>query len=373
MAEPATPAATNGAAPVAPEAAAEPASAENSGIDAALAELSDEDLAGNIIGVDTEGDADPEQPETPEAEDAEPADPTKGLDDEVIFSDKALTTKEGVLRAKARIGQLRKLTHEKYQELKHFERRVVKRHTKLQHAVKEHVADKRSVSLLANNMQSIADNGLSGDPERMVHALGSLYGMDGVKALEMVNSVLIHKGRTPMDPQIQSVIDGLRQEVEQLKGGITQQQAQARVGQLKQKNEQHEQRIGQHITQSATEMPHLARIYAGNPEGTIEHIVDEVTAAHEEFKAGRRARPLDMRTYLVNLEAQLAPHFNGGQAPQGVGGGPAPKQPASAQRSPGQSIGPRSTAASTPRVPSADEALRALADDEALMSSLGLG
>jgi hypothetical protein len=354
----------------APEAAEATPTAATNGIDAVLGDLSDEELAGPEEKPAPEGD----EPETPESDEpAEPADPAKGLDDEVIFSDKALETKEGVLRAKARNLQLRKLNHEKYLELKKFNARVLKRDAKVKHQVSQFVADKHSVRLLSNNMQAIAENGLSGDPERMVHALGSLYGMDGIKALEMVNGVLINKGRTPMDPQVQSVIDGLRQEVEQLKGGLNEGARQARAQQLSQRIDGHRHAIGQQISGAAEQLPHLSRIYSGNPDGTVEHIVDEITQAHSDFKAGRRAAPLDMQTYLVNLEAQLAPHFNGGQAPQGEGGGPAQKQPATAQRSPGRSIGPRSAAPSNPRVPSEEESLRALADDADLMSSLGLG
>ncbi len=352
------------AAPAA-ETAAEPASAAANGIDAVLADLTDEELAGPQEPDAPEGEEEATEPI--EAEPAEPADPTKGLDDEVIFSDKALTTKEGVLRAKARIGQLRKLTHDKYRELKSYEGRVIKRDEKVKFKIREFVSDKHATRLLANNMQTIAENGLSGDPERMIGALGSLYGMDGFKALELVNSHLIHRGKVPMDPQIQQVIDSLQQKIDKLEGGLSERDTRAKVQHVTSRIEQHKTSIGERITREAAALPHLARLYAENPQNVIDHIVEEIDQAHAS------GRPVDGRTYFGNLEAQLARHFQPAQAPQGVGGGPAPKQPATAQRSPGQSIGPRSTAASTPRVPSADEALRALADDEALMSSLGLG
>lgn len=352
------------AAAPAPEVAAEPASAAANGIDAVLSDLTDEELAGPQEPDAPEGE---EATEPAEADPAEPTDPTKGLDDEVIFSDKALTTKEGVLRAKARIGQLRKLTHDKYRELKGYEGKVIKKAEKLKFSRDRFVGEKQQHELLLNNVRANLQGLHSGDPDTILTALGHLTGQDGFKAFEQLNSRLINRGQPKLDPQLQAAFDAQRQEIEQLKQGMVARQTEERKQQVVGRIEQHKHAIGQRISTEAAALPHLARLYAENPQNVIEHIVAEIDEAHA---AGR---PVDGRTYFGNLEAQLARHFQPAQAPQGVGGGPAPKQPAPAQRSPGQSIGPRSTAASTPRVPSADEALRALADDEALMSSLGLG
>lgn len=375
----AQPTGTPAAVEAAPTAAtAEPAgetiTAESHGLAALLGDLSAEDAEPaqeTPAGDDAETD---EEAEPTETEPTEPVDAAKKLDDEVIFSDEALSTKEGNLRAKQRNQQLRRMNYEKYLELKKYEGRVVKRDERSKHRIANFVAEKRNYDLVINNMRATVANARSGRPDLMVQALGQMYEMDGLKALELLNSELIHKGKVPMDPQVQAVIDGLRQEVEQLKGGLNERQTQERIQQLQHREQQHHHAIGQRITTQAEQMPHLSRIYADDPEGTIEHIVETVTEAHEEFKAGRRAAPLDMQTYLVNLEGQLTKAINQGQAPQGDGGGPAPKQPAPvAQRSPGQSVGPRTAAVSTPRVPTDDENLRALSQDDALMSSLGLG
>lgn len=365
---PGTPAATAPAAP-----AATPAPEADSGgeetitaADHGLAAL----LSGPLDEATEEAAAEPtdEEPSDPEAtdEEAEPAEPKPDpMPDDVLFSEKALSTKEGVLKAKERLLELRKQQHEAYLGLKKYDQRVRKRADKLQHSVGEFKREKQTHQLLIDNVRSNLQATHSGDPEMMLQGLGHLYGMDGVKALELLNSRLIHKGRAPLDPQVQAVIDGLRQEVEGLKGGFQEREVAGKVQQLQQRVEQHHQRIGGIITANATQLPHLARFYADDPQGTSEYIANVIVEASE------RGQPLDRDAIFMNLEGQLAKHFTGaGSASKEDGGGPAPKQPPTVQRSPGQSVGPRTAAASTPRVPSEDEALRALSQDEAFMSSL---
>lgn len=364
---PGTPAA---AAPAAPAAA--PAVEADSGGDETIT-AADHGLAALLSGPLDEAaeeaaaeptEADPSDPEATD-EEAEPAEPKPDpMPDDVLFSEKALSTKEGVLKAKGRLLELRKQQHEAYLGLKKYDQRVRKRADKLQHSVGEFKREKQTHQLLIDNVRSSLQATHSNDPELMLQGLGSLYGMDGVKALELLNSRLIHKGRAPLDPQVQAVIDGLRQEVEGLKGGLQDREIAVKKQQLEQRVEQHHQRIGGIITANATQLPHLARVYADDPAGTAKYIADAI------FEAAEAGTPLDRDAYFMNLEGQLAKHFGAGPAPQGEGGDPAPKQSPMAQRSPGQSVGPRTAAASTPRVPSEDEALRALSQDEAFMSSL---
>jgi hypothetical protein len=100
-----------------------------------------------------------------------------------------------------------------------------------------------------------------------------------------------------------------------------------------------------------------------DPNGLTDLIVNEITKSNGTIPAHQ---------LYERMESELRAHF-GAAAPQGDSGGPAPKQPTTAQRSPlGQSIGPRSTAPATQRVPSEDEALKALADDGEFMRQFGL-
>jgi hypothetical protein len=358
---------------VAGTAAAPAVTAESHGLDAILTgDLSGEGaqpgddfldaMAGNALA---DGDGEQTEATEPETESTEPADKAAKLDDEVIFSDEALATPEGIKKGRERIKQLRRMTHEKYLELKNFEGRVVKRHGKLKTSVERFVAEKRNHTLLLDNVRSNLQGLHSGDPDAILTALGNLTGTDGVKAYELLTSRIVNRGRPQLDPQVQALIDEQNEKFERLQRTLGERDTQAKVGQLTQKLNEHHQRIGSTITNSAATLPNLARIYADDPEGTTEYIVAEITKAHE------RGTPLDARQYFSNLESQLAKHFSAGQAPQGDGGGPAPKQPSQVQRSPGQSVGPRTASASNPREPSEEESLRALANDPHLMSAFG--
>lgn len=345
----------------------ESVSAESHGIDSILGDLSDVAETGADDGsavLDAlAGDEAPVEAEKPETA----PDKAQRLDDDVIFSDAALSTKEGVLKAAARAKQLRELGYKKYLELKAYEKRVAKRDQKLKFSIQKHVTSKQNDMLLVNNVRANVHALMSptADAEAKITALGNLTGMDGVKAYELFTSHIVNRGPSKLDPQVQAVLDAQRQEIEQLKSGLTERAQQEERRQAIVQLGSHAQKIQQMVAASTT-TPHVSRFMRDDPQGTTDFIINEITEAHE---AGR---PLDIRTYFGNLEARLAPHFEAGRAPQGDSGGPAPKQPAPAQRSPlGQSIGPRSTAPATQRVPSEEEALRALADSGEFDSLLG--
>ena len=350
-----------------PTTAAAPApSAESHGIDSILGDLSDvaesadtgrEDILDTLAAGDAEQAPEPETTEPP-------PDKAQRLDDDVLFSDEALSTKEGLLKAKARTKELREIGYKKYLELKAYEKRVAKRDAKLKFSIQKHVTSKQNDMLLVNNVKSNVHVLMNPnkDPEAIVTALGNLTGMDGLKAYELLTTHIVGRGASKIDPQVQAVIDGLRNELTELKGGLGEREAQAQLGQVKQQIGGHVQNIQRQVLASTT-TPHLARIMRDDPQGLTDLIVNEITKSNGTIPAPQ---------LYARMEEELRAHF-GVAAPQGDSGGPAPKQPTTAQRSPlGQSIGPRSTAAATPRVPSEDEALKALADDGEFMRQFGL-
>jgi hypothetical protein len=349
---------TPAAAP-APAPAAEPVSAGAHGLDAVLGDLSVEETS-EIEA--PEGEVTEAATETTE----QPRDKAQKLDDEVIFSEEALQTAEGVTKARGRLKELQRKQHEAYIGLKGYEKKVVARAEKLKHNVAQYKTQRANDYLLINNVRSNLQATHSGDPEQILTGLGALTGMDGLKALELLNHRLINRGQSAIDPQIQQVIDGLKGQIEELKGGFTERETQAKIQERTQSLKARQQELGQRIANSASALPNLSRLYSEDSQHVINHITEELRELHQ---SGAR---LDIQTYLSNLEQQLARHLGASQAPQGDGGGPAPKQPVQAQRSPGQSVGPRSAAASTPRVPTEEESLRALANDHELLSSLGL-
>lgn len=340
---------------------AEPVSAGTHGLDAVLGDLSELPAEASDEAAPLEGEEAAEATET----ETEPVDKARKLDDEVIFSDEALQTPEGIAKARARMKDLRRLSHEKYLELKNYESRVVKRATKLKYQVEQYKTQRQNDYLLINNVRANLQATHSGDPDQIINGLGALTGMDGLKALELLNSRLINRGQMPIDPQIQNVIDTLRNEITELKGGFVERETQAKVQQLTSRIDQHKQAISQRISGAAQQFPHLARLHADDSSRVVDYVAEVIQEAHAN---GQR---LDLAAHLGNLEKELARHFGTG-APQGDGGGPAPKQPNQAQRSPGQSVGPRTTSVSNPRVPSEEEILRSVANDSDLLSSLGL-
>lgn len=348
-----------------PAPAAAPApSAESHGIDSILGDLTDVADAGDggesVLDALAGDEAAPETEAT--TDEAEPVNKAQRLDDDVLFSDEALSTKEGVLKAKARALELRKLGHQKYLELKAFEKRVAKRHQKLQHQVEKYVSGKRNDELLLGNVRSNLQALHSNDPNSIITALGNLTGQDGLKAYELITSHIVNRGPSKLDPQVQAILDAQKQEIEALKSGLTERASSEKIERLNGAIDQHARNIQQQVIGSPT-LPHLSRMMQDDPSGLTEFIVNEITKSN-----GKEPAP----ALYARLEGEIRAHYEKVGAPQGDGGGPAPKQPSTAQRSPGQSIGPRSAAPSTARVPSEDEALKALADDDSFMSQFGL-
>lgn len=253
------------------------------------------------------------------------------------------------------------MQHKAYLGLKQHERNVNAKAEKLRAKVASFRSEKQTHMLLVDNVRSNLQGLHSGDPDTMITALGNLTGQDGVKAYELLTSRIVNKGRAPLDPQVQALIDGLKAEVLELKGGLQQREQQASVQQKQRQIEAHTQRIGEMI-RSSTTTPHLTRIFNEDPERLTRTIVDAITKDNGATPA---------QQLFADMERELQQYF-GAAPPQGNSGGPAPKQPVAAQRSPGTSVGPRTAATSTSRVPSEDEILRSIANDPDLLSALGL-
>lgn len=331
-----------------------PVSAASHGLDAILGDLNVEETE---PGESTEPAADAEAPE------AEPTDPQgkKAAPDELIFSDEQLKTPEGIRRARDRVKELHRKSHEAYLGLKQYERNVAKKGEKLKASVARFRSEKATHTLLIDNVRSNLQGLHSNDPEQMLTALGNLTGTDGLKAYEQLTSRIVHKGRSPIDPQVQAVIDQQQRQIEELTNGFKQRELAAAATQKQQAIDGHAKRIGEMIRTSTT-TPNLTRVFNDDPQRLTKYIVDAIT----EDNGATPAHQL-----FAEMERELQQHF-GAAAPQGNGGGPAPKQPATAQRSPGVSVGPSKAAASTTRVPSDDEILRQLANDTDLLSAIGL-
>lgn len=333
----------------------EPVSAMSHGLDALL--------SGVELADPTEATETGEAADTDGAEPADAKDAPKGREapDELIFSDEQLQTPDGIKRAKARVGELRKMQHQKYLELKGYEKHVRGKAEKFNHKLNQFKSEKQSHDLLLNNVRSNLQGLHSGDPETILTALGNLTGTDGFKAYELLTSRIVNKGRAPLDPQIQAMLDQQSKEIEALKTERVAEKSAARVRQLDQQLEAHEQNIGRLVRESTT-TPHLTRIFNDDPARLTKAIVKVI----EETNGSIPAREL-----FAQMEDEIRA-ASGGAPPQGTSGGTAPKQLTSAQSSPGRSVGPSTAAAATTRAPTEQEILRNLANDTELLASLGL-
>lgn len=332
------------------------------GLDDVLADLAgvSEDAPQGIEGAVESllGEEAPAEQETPEAE---PAKEQPGSDttlDEMLFSDEALATPEGVKKAATRLRDLRHKQREAYLGLKGYEKNVVAKAGKLKAKVNEFRSEKQTHQLLIDNVRSNLQGLHSSDPEVILTALGNLTGTDGVKAYELLTSRIVNRGQSKLDPQVQALLDRQQQQIEELRTGYQTRALEVEIQQKTQAVEGHKARLGE-VVRASTTTPHLTRLFNENPARLTQAIVDAITEDNGATPAG---------ALFAQMEAELTAHL--GPAPQGTSGGAAPKQPQRAQRSPGQSVGASTAAAATRREPTEEERLRAIADDDDFMRGL---
>jgi hypothetical protein len=317
--------------------------------------------------------AEPEAGSSPDA--AEPAEPGKEpaakLDDEVLFSDESLATPEGLAKAKSRIADLRRQTHEKYLETKKFNERAKQRAEKLNARVDAWKQEKQNHDLVIGTLRNDIQALQSGDPELMIGALGRMTNTDGIVALERLNQRLINRSKDPdLDPRVAQLLQQQEAKLQAVQAQLEAKELQARRAQLDEGFKKHAVGIGHDITSGSAQMPNLARLYADDPQGVTKYIMDDI------IDSAQRGQPVvDKRAYFGQLEAQLTRALSpGAVAPKGDGGAAAATQsPAgTAQRSPGQSVGPSAAgSALSTRTPSDEEAQRQLAHDDGFWKQLG--
>lgn len=350
----------SGAPVSAPEAstASESVSAMTHGLDAILGDLAGDEGAVSESSESVDGEATETNPETAETKDA-----TKGREapDDLIFSEEQLQTPEGIKRAKARVTELRQLQHKKYLELKGYERHVGSKAEKLRAKVGQFRQEKQAFDWERNTIRGNLEGLRSSDPDTILNALGSLTNMDGFKAYEMLTSHIVNSGAPKLDPQVQAILDQQAAELAELKRGTQERELAAQRQQQQAQIQSHLSNIGQ-LVLTSPDTPHLTRIFKDDPERLTQVIFDEIVKTNG-------AKPA--RQLFAEMERELQAHF-GGVTPQGASGGAAPKQPTSAQSSPGRSIGPSVAATASTRVPTEQEVLRQLANDTELLASLGL-
>lgn len=352
-------------APAASPPASGPVSAADNGLDAILGDLLTESEP------ETQGEPEEAPEGQPGGTEEETKPPHEVRDDaekstsapvslDELLTDEALSTPDGMRKGAARLRETAEQQRKAYLQLKGYEKNVVARRDKLNHKIATFRSEKQTHQLLIDNVRSNLQGLHSNDPEVILTALGNLTGTDGVRAYELLTSRIVNRGEAKLDPQVKARFDAQERELQQLRAERAQEREHAQLAQENAQLQTHYQRIGEMVRGSTT-TPHLTRIYNENPKKLTAAIVRAI----EEDNGATPAPAL-----FAQMEAELQQHFNAAP-PQGTNGGTV-QQPQRAQRSPGQSIGPRTAAAATPREPTEEEALQELSRDPEFMRSLGL-
>lgn len=328
--------------------------------DAGIGSIFD-DLAAETANDAESTEAEPTEGAPEQTEQDQPANDNAAPDDAAIFADDALSTPEGIKTAKARIEELIQLGQRKYAEQRKYDRSLAKKTEKLNRNIEQHKANVRQHAPMVDFVQRNLADLYSGDPERMVNALGALTRQDGTEALNLLNSTLVNRGKPKIDPQIQAELDAYKKQLNELKNERQVEQHRAHVAHQNQQIASHSENLASMVMADSA-LPHLQHYLNQDREGTLQYLINEITEVDGQIAPA---------TLFREVEKRLSGRYGG--SPKGTGGaGATQNKPGPAvQRSPGQSIGPRAAAASNTREPTEEETLRSLANDSSLMASLG--
>jgi len=334
---------------------------ELSGLDALNAAIETVEAQVDEAEAKQEGEA-PEAPKAKEQPKPEPED---------VFSEKALSTKQGIQAAKAKIEELRTELKKRQSKIDNFDIRLEKK-TRAWEAKKSEEEQRLSNDRnIARMLQAHLGVFRTGSPEQILDSLGSLTGRSGKQVWQDLTDTMLRDGKEP--PRSREV-EGLKGEIAELKQ-LLQNQQQERE-QAAQRAEQ-ERRLG-HAAQwrdglieqasNAETYPHLSQYVALGRGAEIARYTTQIINDLTE-----RGEAADDSICLARIESELARALTssaGAQKPS-TGQGPAKKPGGQqAQRTPA-SISPSVTrSASTVREMTEEELLEAAQSDPQFMSQV---
>jgi hypothetical protein len=289
--------------------------------------------------------------------------PKGEVPDEDLFSEASLSTKEGIAAARQKLQERDRKSRESYLGLKKYEKRLKGRHEKLQATVESYQADKAKQDRIIGNWISTAKGIESGDPDQMIEALGRISKMDGIQALELLNSRLINKGRSVLDPHIQAVIDEQQRQIQEMKQKLdgrdeeTQLSRQAQV--QEQQLQQHAETIAG-LVEASPQFPLLQQSLQDDPDVTLRYLINSITSVNGQ---------IDPEDVFAMAEAKINRAL---QKRDGGAGATRNKPTPGAPRSPGTSLGPRAAATSTRRQPTDEETQQQAVNDPNYWAAWGL-
>lgn len=293
---------------------------------------------------------------TPEAEPAKPAPDAPKVD---LFTDQALSTPEGMKRAKAEVLALRA----KHESAYH---RVTQREAKFAKSVEAFKGEKAEVQTLGNNLRAALGALRRGTTDQRIEALGQLTGQDGLKVFEQLTLDLARGGKkSEPTPEVQE----LRAELAELKGYIQRSQADHEI----KTRENFISRRKAEIAEAAGDAklyPYLARLAPSRGREIADQIAEMMTEAHVAGKPISDAEALQaLELEIARVTGPLAsgPDLAIGATPNGG------QKPDKARSTPGRSISPSlTTKVSSVREMTESERLEDLGKDTDYLRGLGL-
>ncbi len=263
-------------------------------------EIAPEDLAEEQPANEGEGEAEAE-PEEQQPKEAEPSKDPKGLAffNKELFADEALSTPEGIQKARQALQDRHRFTTQAYVKLK--------------------ARDKKSRDLQAN-VQRIEKNSLmlherqqaelelltGGDANQRLDALGRLFRMPGIDAYELLSEGVL--GIRKKGPKNET--EAVKRELEELRNGLKQKEQREAEERANHAILLAESRIA---TLAQTEQFPSVAFFAKQSRDQLNEVVRQVKQQcldhwNEQVRQGVQPQPLDHSVALGQLEQLLKPH-----------------------------------------------------------------
>lgn len=305
------------------------------------------------------------QEEQPQEEAAPPA-----QTDEDPFSEAALSTPEGIARAREVIAQERSALQEEQRKFSQIHARMKKRELRAKEERAALQREREAVQALNQRLTADVSALQNGDARGIVETLGRLAGRSGKELFEEIALAVATDGKgTKESNQLRELERRYEERVRQLEQRLEQEAAKREQEAAKREVERIKAEMMQLASDSA-KYPAVAH-YAAIRRSAVE---DELTAI--KMEAFDQGLPLSHEEAIQKLEDMLKPHL---PPTAGAGGGtgnphsaPAQKKPVSGGL-PGQTLAPSLTTqpVSAKRELTDEEHRKALEQDQDFWRSLG--
>lgn len=312
-----------------------------------------------------------EQPAEGETEETQEGEPTEEETptEEDLFSEAALSTPEGIARAREHLQQERlarqeeaRKSHERHLKLKRWE-------IKSREERKAFRAEKENILRLNQRLASDVEALRTGDANAALTALGRLAGVDGRKLFEQLSVHVATNGKAPKPSR---EVEELRSEIEALREERRLEQLQAQQRDAKAFIEQRKNEMLSAASNAET-YPALAHFVQTARAEIAETLIDLKEQAHQ------RGEPLSDEEALTQLERQLKPHMPPSQGGKPVNpeagrdtSGQKATKPTTVGAKPGTSLAPSlATSAPSTRALTEAERTQALANDPEFLRMIG--